>query len=114
MSKRKRNGTQRSRVSKSESTKQRERRGDRADAVLQPKEKLLRDDAAAARAVVRLRALALEAMSRDAMRKAAFDIAMREGLTRQHAAKLVARHIASARARPIVVVSVGHFDLSRR
>ena len=98
MSKRRRNGTQGTRRSKMKAAKWRERRGDRADAVVQPKEKILRDEAGEARAVVQLRALALQAMSRDAMRMAGLDIAIREGLTRQRAAALVARHIGGARS----------------
>lgn len=100
--------------SKPKAAQRRQHQVAHADAVVQPKQRLLRDDEAERRACVKLRALALQEMSRDKMRATGLDIAMREGLRRQHAADLVKRTIAPARTRSVVVISVGHVGLSRR
>ena len=106
--------TQRKRKAKPKTAKRRRHQVTRTDAVVQPKERYLRDDVAAKRVVAKLRALASQEMTRDEMRAAGLDIAIREGLRRQQAVDLVNRFIASARTRPVVVISVGHVGLSRR
>lgn len=104
----------RGRTSKPKTAKHRRHEVAQADVIAQPKDKRLRDAVSAKRATEKLRALALQKLPCDEKRTVGLDIAIREGLTRQHAAHLVNTLIAPARTRPHSVVSVGHIGLSQR